>query len=205
MSYNTLKKYEEIAYIINFSPRSSSKLIPGRDGPIIEAIGEDTSREGLIKTPQRVASMYSELFSGMHTNPDQVLTTDFAENHNEMVVAKDVNFFSICEHHFLPFQGKADIAYVPTGRVVGASKLVRLLEIFAKRPQIQERLTNQIADTLNRVLQPSGVGVVLQAEHMCMTMRGINKPGSQIVTSAMRGNLKTDQFIRNEFELLRGK
>ena len=172
---------------------------------IIEAIGEDTAREGLIKTPQRVASMYSELFSGMHTNPDQVLTTDFAENHNEIVVAKDVNFFSICEHHFLPFQGKADIAYVPTGRVVGASKLVRLLEIFAKRPQIQERLTNQIADTLNRVLQPSGVAVVLQAEHMCMTMRGINKPGSQIVTSAMRGNLKTDQSIRNEFELLRGK
>lgn len=172
---------------------------------IIEAIGENPSREGLVETPKRVASMYAELFSGINANPDDVLSTDFAENHNEMVVVKDINFFSICEHHFLPFEGKADIGYLPTGKVVGASKLVRLLDIFAKRPQIQERLTNQIADTLNRVLQPSGVAVILEAEHMCMTMRGVHKPGSQIVTSAMRGTLNTDQGVRNEFDVLRGK
>jgi GTP cyclohydrolase I len=166
---------------------------------IVEAIGEDSSREGLIGTPRRVAEMYSDLFSGIARDPKEVLKVGFDEDHHEMVIFKDISFYSMCEHHFLPFYGLAHVGYVPNGRVVGASKMARAVDILAKRPQLQERLTSQIADTIVEVLQPQGVAVVVQAEHLCMTMRGVRKPGSCIVTSAMRGLFRRSSATRAEF------
>lgn len=167
---------------------------------IIEAIGEDPRREGLVDTPRRIAAMYEEFFSGLGQDAAEVLATGFEENHREMVVLKDIPFISICEHHFLPFFGTADIGYIPNGRVVGASKLARALDILARRPQIQERLTTQIADTIDEALSPEGVGVVLSAEHMCMSLRGVKKLGSKIVTKASRGSLRSDEATRREFD-----
>ena len=173
---------------------------------IIEAIGEDPTREGLIGTPRRVAEMYCELFSGMSIDPKQELTVGFDEGHHEMVILKDVPFYSLCEHHFLPFFGVAHVGYIPKGRVVGASKLARVVDILAKRPQIQERLTTQIADTILEALNPEGVAVVIQAEHLCMTMRGIKKPGSNILTSATRGLFRRSPLTRSEFlSLVQGR
>ena len=172
---------------------------------IIEAIGEDPGREGLAQTPRRVAQMYADFFSGVDMDPASVLATGFEEGHKEMVVLRDLPFFSICEHHFLPFIGSADIGYVPDGRVVGASKLGRALDILARRPQLQERLTLQLADSIFDTLQPEGVAVVLKAEHMCMTLRGVEKPGSRLVTSASRGTLRTQEAIRREFFALLGE
>ena len=169
---------------------------------IIEAIGEDPRREGLVGTPRRMAAMYEEFFSGLVHDPAEVLATGFEENHREMVVLKDIPFISICEHHFLPFFGTADIGYVPNGRVVGASKLARALDILARRPQIQERLTTQIADTIVDALSPEGVGVVLSAEHMCISLRGVKKLGSKIVTKARRGSIKSHEATRREFDSL---
>ena len=146
---------------------------------IIEALGEDAAREGLQETPRRVAKLYGELFSGLGKDPAAELVTAFEEDHHEMVVLKDIQFYSVCEHHFLPFYGTADIGYVPRGKVVGASKLARALDVLARRPQIQERLTTQLADILYSTLEPEGVAVVLSAEHMCMTLRGVKKPGSR--------------------------
>ena len=166
---------------------------------IIEAIGDEPEREGLEGTPRRVAQMYSEFFSGLEHDPVEVLATGFEEGHREMVVIKGISFYSICEHHLLPFYGNASVGYVPKGRVVGASKLVRSLDILARRPQLQERLTSQIADTLMRALEPDGVAVALEAEHLCMTMRGVKKPGSRMVTSAMRGTFQSQIETRNEF------
>ncbi len=172
---------------------------------IIEAIGEDTEREGLVDTPQRVAQMYEEFFSGLKQDPAKELETGFEEGHKEMVILRDITFFSICEHHFLPFYGTAHIGYMPNGRVVGASKLARALDILARRPQIQERLTDQIAETVYKTIQPEGVAVVISAEHMCMSIRGVKKPGSKVVTSASRGTFKTQTAIKQEFiSLLRG-
>ena len=175
---------------------------------IIRAIGEDPKREGLLGTPGRVAEMYAELFMGLDMDPREELTVGFEEGHREMVILRDIPFYSMCEHHLLPFYGVVHIGYIPnaTGRVVGGSKLARVVEIFAKRPQIQERMTTQIADAIVDGLKPDGVGVIVQAEHLCMVMRGIKKPGSTIVTSALRGTFRNRTETRAEFfSLLQGK
>ncbi|HEX2171473.1 MAG TPA: GTP cyclohydrolase I FolE [Dehalococcoidia bacterium] len=168
----------------------------------IRAIGEDPDREGLIDTPRRIADMYAEIFGGLNEDPRAHLEVGFEEGHQEMVILKDIPFFSMCEHHFLPFHGVAHLGYIPQGRVVGISKLARVVDILARRPQLQERLTSQIADTIDEVLVPEGVGVVVKAEHLCMTMRGIKKPGSHVVTSAVRGTLRTRSATRAEFMAL---
>lgn len=173
---------------------------------IIEAIGEDPRREGLAGTPRRIADMYAEVFAGIYSDPKEELHVSFDEGHHEMVIFKDIPFYSMCEHHFLPFYGLAHIGYIPNGRVVGASKMGRVVECLAKRPQLQERLTTQIADTIVEVLQPQGVAVVVQAEHMCMTMRGVKHPGSNIVTSATRGIFRRRPATRSEFlSLIQGR
>jgi len=168
---------------------------------IIQAIGDDPKREGLVDTPRRVAEMYAELFSGLTEDPKQELSVGFEEGHREMVVIKDIPFYSMCEHHLLPFYGLVHVGYIPnvSGRVVGASKLARVVEIVARRPQIQERMTTQIAEAITEALQPDGVAVVIQAEHLCMTMRGIKKPGSNIITSANRGLFRSKPATRAEF------
>ncbi len=175
---------------------------------IIEAIGEDPEREGLEGTPRRVAEMYSEIFAGIGEDPKKELKVGFEEGHREMVIVRDIPFYSTCEHHLLPFYGTAHVGYVPNkdGRVVGASKLARVVEVIAKRPQLQERLTSSIADTIVEAIKPDGVAVVVQAEHLCMIMRGIKKPGSALVTSALRGIFRSRKETRNEFFcLLQGK
>jgi GTP cyclohydrolase I len=175
---------------------------------IIKAIGENPKREGLKDTPSRVAEMYTELFAGLDMDPRQELVVGFEEGHREMVILRDIPFYSMCEHHLLPFYGVVHVGYIPnaTGRVVGGSKLARVVEIFAKRPQIQERMTSQIADAIVDGLKPDGVGVIVQAEHLCMIMRGIKKPGSTIVTSALRGTFRHRAETRAEFfSLLQGK
>ncbi|MBI2918780.1 MAG: GTP cyclohydrolase I FolE [Chloroflexi bacterium] len=166
---------------------------------IIRAIGDDPSREGLRDTPRRIAEMYAEIFAGMDLDPISELSVGFEEGHHELVLLKDIPFYSLCEHHFLPFYGVAHVGYIPNGRVVGASKLARVVEIFSKRPQLQERMTRQIADAIMGGLEPAGVGVVVQAEHLCLTMRGIKKPGSNLVTSAMRGLFRRNSLTRSEF------
>jgi GTP cyclohydrolase I len=175
---------------------------------IIEAIGEDPKREGLLETPRRVAEMYSELFAGIDKDPKTELKVGFEEGHREMVIVRDIPFYSMCEHHLLPFYGVAHVGYIPNkdGRVVGASKLPRVVEMVAKRPQLQERLTSVIADSIMDAIKPDGVAVVIQAEHLCMVMRGIKKPGSTLITSALRGTFRSKTATRNEFFcLLQGK
>ena len=172
---------------------------------MLEAIGENPDREGLRDTPARVARMYAELFEGLRIDPKQYLQVGFEVGHEEMVILKDIPFYSICEHHFMPFHGVAAVGYIPDGRVVGLSKLARLVEAYARRPQIQEQLTSEIADTIMDVLQPDGVAVVIEAEHLCMTQRGVKKPGSRMVTSATRGLFRQNQVTRAEFlSLVRG-
>ncbi len=166
---------------------------------IIEAIGDTPNRDGLAETPRRIAEMYAELFSGLAEDPRSVLATTFDESHKEMVVLKDVPFYSLCEHHFLPFHGRAHIGYVPEGRIVGVSKIARVVDILARRPQMQERLTGQIADTIMDALSPDGAAVVIEAEHLCMTMRGVRKPGALMITSAIRGGFKRRGVTRAEF------
>lgn len=167
---------------------------------IIAAVGEDESREGLRETPRRIAEMYAEIFEGLEQDPIEVLGVTFdAGGHQEMVILKDIPFYSVCEHHFLPFHGVAHVGYIPRGRLAGVSKIARVVEILARRPQMQEHLAGQIADTLVQGLQPTGVGVVLEAEHLCMTMRGIKKPGSRLVTSATRGIFRANPATRAEF------
>jgi GTP cyclohydrolase I len=169
---------------------------------IIVAVGEDPTRASLLETPRRVADMYAEVFSGLQQDPADVLRVGFEEGHQELVLVKDIPFYSMCEHHFLPFHGVAHIGYIPNGRVVGLSKLARALEILARRPQLQERLTSQLADVIMTTLEPAGVAVVIKAIHLCMTMRGISKPGSQTVTSAMRGAFQRGAATRAEFMAL---
>lgn len=168
---------------------------------LIEAIGEDPQREGIQDTPRRVAEMYSEIFAGIGQDPREELKVGFEEGHREMVIVRDIPFYSMCEHHLLPFYGTAHVGYIPNkdGRVVGASKLARVVEIVSKRPQIQERMTSAIADAIMDAISPDGVAVVVQAEHLCMIMRGIKKPGSALVTSALRGTFRSKTATRNEF------
>jgi GTP cyclohydrolase I len=173
---------------------------------IIEAIGEDPQREGLAGTPERIGRLYAELFSGLSQDPLEVLRQSFEEEHKEMVVLKDIPFYSLCEHHFLPFHGAAHVGYVPEGRIVGVSKLARVVDILARRPQMQERLTSQVADTIMEGLRPDGVAVVIEAEHLCMTMRGVQKPGARMITSAIRGGFRRRGVTRSEFlALVHGK
>ncbi len=175
---------------------------------IIKAIGEDPKRDGLVDTPKRVAEMYAELFMGLNMDPKEELTVGFEERHREMVILRDIPFYSMCEHHLLPFYGMAHIGYIPNaeGRVVGVSKLARVVEIVARRPQLQERMTSQIADAIVDGIKPDGVGIVIQAEHLCMIMRGIKKPGSTIVTSAIRGTFRSKPKTSAEFfSLLQSK
>lgn len=166
---------------------------------MLRAIGEDPTRNGLADTPRRIAEMYAEIFEGLWIDPKDYLQVVFEVAHDEMVILRNIPFYSMCEHHFLPFHGEAHVGYIPDGRVVGISKLARVVEGFARRPQIQEQLTSQIAESIMEVLQPDGVAVVIEAEHLCMTMRGVKKPGSRMVTSAMRGDFKQQSVTRAEF------
>ncbi len=167
---------------------------------ILEGVGEDLGREGLLDTPERVAKMYEEIFSGMETDPRSVITTMFAEEHDEMVIVKDIPLYSVCEHHLMPFLGRAHVAYIPgeRGQITGISKLARVVDVLAKRLQVQERLTSDVADTLVRALDPRGVLVIVEAEHLCMSMRGVKKPGTVTVTSAVRGTFHTNAASRAE-------
>ncbi|CEG27660.1 GTP cyclohydrolase I [Bacillus sp. B-jedd] len=166
---------------------------------ILQAIGEDPDREGLLDTPKRVAKMYEEVFSGLNQDPGEYFETIFGEDHEELVLVKDIPFYSMCEHHLVPFFGKAHVAYLPrNGKVTGLSKLARAVEAVAKRPQLQERITSEIANSIMDRLQPHGVMVVVEAEHMCMTMRGVKKPGSKTVTSAVRGIFVENAIARSE-------
>lgn len=167
---------------------------------LLLACGEDPNRPGLADTPARVARAYEEMFAGLYTDPDDVLATQFDEGHDELVLVKDIPMFSTCEHHLVSFHGVAHVGYIPgdTGRVTGLSKLARVVDLYAKRPQVQERLTGQVADALMRRLDPRGVIVVLEAEHLCMAMRGIRKPGASTTTSAVRGIFKTSSASRSE-------
>jgi GTP cyclohydrolase I len=189
--------------------------VPPFDAPRVEAavreiligIGEDPDREGLRDTPARVARAYEELFAGLRTDPDEVLQRTFSEDHDELVLVRDIPMFSMCEHHLLPFHGLAHVAYLPgpDGRVTGLSKLARLVDLYARRPQVQERLTTQVADALDRTLEARGVIVVIDAEHQCMSARGVRKPGSRTTTSAVRGTLKSSASTRAEaLGLIRG-
>ena len=167
---------------------------------LLEAIGEDPGRDGLLATPERVASMYEELFSGLHDDPARHLEVTFAADHDEMVMVRDIPFASLCEHHLVPFLGRAHVAYIPAedGRITGLSKLARLVDGFARRLQVQERMTTEIADAIEKTLSPRGVFVVIEAEHLCMSMRGVKKPGTLTVTSSVRGLFRSDPATRAE-------
>jgi len=171
---------------------------------ILEAIGEDSQRDGLLRTPERVANMYAEVFAGLREDPEHHLEVQFEAGHDEMVLVKDIPFYSMCEHHLLPFVGKAHVAYVPgdQGKITGLSKLARLVEAYARRPQVQERLTSQVADKLMEALDPRGALVVIEAEHLCMSMRGVQKPGSLTLTSAVRGLFLADATRAEAFQLI---
>jgi GTP cyclohydrolase IA len=166
---------------------------------ILEAVGEDPEREGLRDTPKRVAAMYGELFKGLHVDPAEYLKVSFDDQHEEMVLLRDIPLYSICEHHLLPFIGRAHVAYIPQmGKIVGLSKLARVVETLSRRPQVQERLTTQIAEVVTTVLEPRGVLVVIEAEHMCMSLRGVKKPGVLTITSAVRGIFRENEATRAE-------
>ncbi|MBM7766953.1 MULTISPECIES: GTP cyclohydrolase I FolE [Glutamicibacter] len=174
---------------------------------ILEAIGEDPDRDGLVDTPKRVAKAYAEFFAGLHQHPADHLSTTFDIEHDEMVLVKDIPFYSTCEHHLVPFYGSAHIGYIPGkgGKVTGLSKLARLVEVYARRPQVQERLTTQIVDALVEHLSPAGAIVVVECEHMCMSMRGVQKPGAKTVTSAVRGQLRETATRAEAMSLILGK
>jgi len=174
---------------------------------LLVAIGEDPDRDGLLDTPARVARAYREMFRGLHMTADEVLATTFDLGHDELVLVKDIELYSTCEHHLVPFHGVAHIGYIPneSGRITGLSKLARLVDVFAKRPQVQERLTTQVADSLVRILQPRGAIVVMEAEHLCMSMRGVRKPGAKTVTSAVRGSLRDPATRAEAMALILGR
>jgi GTP cyclohydrolase I len=184
------------------SPSSRQARIEAAVREILAAVGEDPDREGLRDTPARIADLYAELFSGLGADPVEVLSGGFEEGHQELVVLKDIPFYSTCEHHLLPFYGVAHVGYIPKGRVVGIGRLAQVVEILARRPQLQERLTTQVADSIVRGLRPQGVAVVVEATHLCMTMRGVKKPNARVVTSAMRGIFHRSPPTRAEFMAL---
>jgi GTP cyclohydrolase I len=187
-----------------YDPEAIKKAV----SQIIVAIGEDPTRDGLIDTPRRVAEMYSELFQGLGKDPAIDLKVGFELGHREMVVVKDIPFYSMCEHHLLPFFGVVHVGYIPSkeGRIVGISKIARVVETLARRPQVQERMTTDIVEAIHKNLKATGAGAVVQAEHMCMIMRGIKKPGSNVITSALRGSFRSDGVTRAEFfSLIQGK
>lgn len=167
---------------------------------ILEGIGEDLTREGLVGTPERVARMYEEIFCGLGQDPAEIIQAMFSEEHDEMVLVKDIPLYSVCEHHLMPFIGRAHVAYIPgeSGKITGISKLARVVDIITKRPQVQERLTTTVADSLMKALDPLGVLVIVEAEHLCMSMRGVQKPGSLTVTSAVRGIFRSNEASRQE-------
>jgi GTP cyclohydrolase I len=178
----------------------NSDAIAGHIHELLKLIGEEPEREGLRRTPERVAQMYGELTEGYHVDPIKLINDAlFDVEYDEMVVVRDIDFASLCEHHMLPFLGRAHVAYIPRGRVIGLSKIPRIVEMYARRLQVQERMTTQIADFLVEQLKPRGVGVVIEAQHMCSMIRGVRKPNSTMITSAMRGIFKSDQRTRNEF------
>ncbi|MEH2941715.1 GTP cyclohydrolase I FolE [Lachnospiraceae bacterium KK002] len=172
---------------------------------LLEGMGEDVNREGLKETPGRIARMYEEIFAGIDQTPEPYLTRTFSVENSGMVLEKDIVFYSTCEHHLLPFYGKAHIAYLPDGKVVGLSKLARTVEVYARRPQLQEQMTAQIADALMEYLRPKGVMVMVEAEHMCMTMRGVKKPGTQTVTLVTRGAFAQEEKLQEEFWRMMGR
>ena len=186
------------ARLVRSEPVSNTARVERAVTELLEALGEDPSREGLRDTPGRVARMYSELFAGLDMDPAKHLKRVFQENYDEVVLLRDIDFYSLCEHHLLPFHGRAHVAYLPSGRVVGLSKLARTVEAFARRPQVQERMTCQIADALMEHLEPKGAAVVIEAAHLCMKMRGIQKPNGVMVTSALRGVFKESASARAE-------
>ena len=181
-------------------PRVDQERIERAVREILIAVGEDPDRDGLVNTPSRVARMYAEQFAGLRQEPEDVLTTVFDAEHDEIVLVRDIEIYSMCEHHLVPFFGKAHIGYIPNakGEITGLSKLARLADVYARRPQVQERMTSQIADALMRILEPRGVVVVLECEHLCMSMRGVRKPGATTVTSAVRGIFRQDARTRAE-------
>jgi GTP cyclohydrolase I len=174
---------------------------------LLIAIGENPDRDGLRDTPARVARAYAEMFAGLRQSPEEVLTTTFDAGHDEMVIVRDIELYSTCEHHLVPFHGVAHIGYIPNanGRITGLSKLARLVDVFAKRPQVQERLTTQVADSLVRILEPRGAIVVMECEHLCMSMRGVRKPGSRTITSAVRGSLRDPASRAEAMALITGR
>ena len=196
MSAETIEGAEDGATIGEFDQARAEAAVR----ELLIAIGEDPDREGLRRTPTRVANAFHEVFAGLYTDPDEVLETTFDEDHDELVLVKDIPLYSTCEHHLVAFHGVAHVGYIPgeSGRVTGLSKLARVVDLYAKRPQVQERLTSQIADAVMNKLDPRGVIVVIEAEHLCMAMRGIRKPGSSTTTSAVRGIFKTNAVSRSE-------
>ena len=196
MSYYEDSSRDEMHLDPSFDPGAVADAVT----QILKAVGEDPSRDGLQRTPERVARMYAELFSGLNTDPEDVLTAMFEADHDEMIMVRDIALYSMCEHHLIPFLGQAHVAYIPneSGCITGLSKIARLVDVVAKRPQVQERLTTQIADAIEKKLNPRGVLVVVEAEHLCMSMRGIRKPGSRTVTSAVRGLFRSNEATRAE-------
>src|SRR5918992_1774178 len=190
----------EVVRDLRPGPRFDRDAIVDAVKTILEAIGEDLDREGLARTPERVADMYAEIFAGVGRDPAELLDVVFEEDHDEMIMVREIPLQSICEHHLIPFLGQAHVAYIPNdgGQISGLSKIVRVVDLLAKRPQVQERLTTQIADAIEHALEPRGVLVVIEAEHLCMTMRGVRKPGSQTVTSAVRGIFRRNEATRAE-------
>jgi len=184
---------------VNTRVDSNREQIEHHVREILKLIGEDVEREGLLETPARVTRMYEEIFGGYEVDPRDVLGVTFDENHEELVIVKDIVYYSQCEHHMAPFFGKAHIGYIPSGKIAGLSKLARLVEAVTRRLQVQERITSQIADIIDEVLKPQGVMVVVEGEHLCMCARGVKKPGSKTVTSAVRGTFRSDAASRAEF------
>lgn len=207
LSRNTLHAESKVPRARSGRPEATVDLaaIEQAVRTILSAVGEDPDREGLLETPRRVAKMYAEMFSGLHHDPARHLHVTFAEDYDEIVLVRDIRFTSMCEHHLLPFSGVAHVAYIPNGRVTGLSKLARVVEEVARRPQVQERLTQEVADLIETELDSKGVAIVISAEHSCMSIRGVRKPGSQTVTSALRGLFKTNPASRAEvMSLIRG-
>ncbi|HXF01806.1 MAG TPA: GTP cyclohydrolase I FolE [Arthrobacter sp.] len=202
-----MTEYDDVVAELDFDPQIDLPRIEKAVREILIAVGEDPDREGLQDTPQRVARSYAEVFAGLHQDPADILGTTFDINHEEMVLVKDIPFYSTCEHHLVPFHGTAHIGYIPShdGKVTGLSKLARLVEIYARRPQVQERLTTQIVEALVKYLEPKGAIVVVECEHMCMSMRGVRKPGAKTVTSAVRGQLREQATRAEAMSLIIGR